>query len=781
MSTITITMNGQKVSARPGQTILRAAQAAGIDIPTLCHHPALAPIGACRVCLVEVAGQRTLQPACTFPVADRMEVQTESPKVVRARKFVLELIFSERNHFCMACEMSGGCELQDLGYRYGLDHWTYPTYTQRFPVDASPPHHLLDHNRCVLCRRCLRACAELVANHTLDLRLRGANTMLTADMDVPLGQSTCVNCGTCVNVCPTGALIDKRSAFMARPADVERVATVCSQCSLGCGVNVVMHRGHVLRLESLWDAPVNGGLLCRTGRFEALADGRPRLLAPMLKEKGQHVPVSWEAALAAASQRLGATAPKRLGLFTTTRLTNEAMGLLHAIFVKHLKAAQRGASHGAAPGMAACRCGKLADIADSDLILLAGSDPARDQPVASFLIKRALDRGARLVTVESRPTELTAFAETILTPRQISQAVALARAAEKPVVIYGAGLTPAAATALRKLADQGRLHPPAPRRQHAHRRNPRAERQTKRGGLRHPIHRGGRGKRDDGSGHAKGRAQGLRHRAGELWLGANGPRRPGPAHGHLAGALRDLHQHRGDHPPGPCGPDPFGPVPARLGHPGPAGGTPGAGCRDRQGRDSRMPSVTSTEKGEPVMGNVLIATDWLAACAGCHMSLLDLDERLVELLYHVRFTSSPVTDLKHPPESGVTVGILTGAISNTHNIEVARRMRSRCTYLIAVGDCATFGGIVAARNLVGTQAALTRAYLETESTVDGLIPDSPELGRPLDTVTGIGDVVKVDIFLPGCPPRPEDFHYVFAEVLSGRIPVVLPRENFRYD
>jgi len=462
MSAVTITINGQKVFARAGWTILRAAQAAGIDIPTLCHHPALAPIGACRVCLVEVAGQRTLQPACTFPVADRMEVQTESPKVVRARKFVLELIFSERNHFCMACEMSGGCELQDLGYRYGLDHWTYPTYTQRFPVDASPPHHLLDHNRCVLCRRCVRACAELVANHTLDLRLRGANTMLTADMDVPLGQSTCVNCGTCVNVCPTGALIDKRSAFMARPDDVERVATVCSQCSLGCGVNVVMHRGHVLRLESLWEAPVNGGLLCRTGRFEALADGRPRLLAPLLKEKGQHVPVSWEAALAAASQRLGATAPKRLGLFTTTRLTNEAMGLLHAIFVKHLKAAQRGASHGAAPGMAACRCGKLADIAESDLILLAGSDPARDQPVASFFIKRALDRGARLVAVESRPTELTAFAETIVTPRQISQAVALTRAAEKPVVIYGAGLTAAAATALRKLATKAvfiPLHP----------------------------------------------------------------------------------------------------------------------------------------------------------------------------------------------------------------------------------------------------------------------------------------------------------------------------------
>jgi NAD-reducing hydrogenase small subunit len=181
------------------------------------------------------------------------------------------------------------------------------------------------------------------------------------------------------------------------------------------------------------------------------------------------------------------------------------------------------------------------------------------------------------------------------------------------------------------------------------------------------------------------------------------------------------------------------------------------------------------------MPKVLIATDWLAACAGCHMSLLDMDERLVELLHHVTITSSPVTDLKVPPETGVAVGILTGAVSNTHNVEVARRMRRRCRYLVAVGDCATFGGIVAARNLVGTEAALRRAYLETESTVAGLIPDSPELGRPLAMVTGVSEVVPVDVFLPGCPPRADDFHFVFEELLAGRIPVVLTPEHFRYD
>lgn len=182
-----------------------------------------------------------------------------------------------------------------------------------------------------------------------------------------------------------------------------------------------------------------------------------------------------------------------------------------------------------------------------------------------------------------------------------------------------------------------------------------------------------------------------------------------------------------------------------------------------------------------MMSKVRIATDWLAACAGCHMSLLDIDERIVTLLDAVEFTSSPVTDLKHPPQDGVTVGILTGAISNTHNIEVAQRMRERCQFLIAVGDCAAFGGIVAMRNLVGTEAALKRAYVETETTVDGLIPDSPELGKPLDLVTGLDEVVQVDLFVPGCPPSADALFYALSELLAGRVPVELPKEHFKYD
>jgi NAD-reducing hydrogenase small subunit len=178
---------------------------------------------------------------------------------------------------------------------------------------------------------------------------------------------------------------------------------------------------------------------------------------------------------------------------------------------------------------------------------------------------------------------------------------------------------------------------------------------------------------------------------------------------------------------------------------------------------------------------VKIATDWLAGCAGCHMSLLDIDERVVALLESVEFTSSPVTDLKHPPKDGVTVGILEGAICNSHNIEVARQMRERCQILIAMGDCATFGGIVAMRNMCGTEEALKRAYLETETTTDGLIPDSPELGKPLDHVTGVDKVVKVDLFIPGCPPSADTLFYAISELLAGRTPVILPPEHFTYD
>jgi len=168
-------------------------------------------------------------------------------------------------------------------------------------------------------------------------------------------------------------------------------------------------------------------------------------------------------------------------------------------------------------------------------------------------------------------------------------------------------------------------------------------------------------------------------------------------------------------------------------------------------------------------GKPRIATDWLAGCAGCHMSLLDMDERLLDIAQAVELTSSPITDLKHPPEEGVDVGILEGCINNSATEQVARTMRARCRILVALGDCAVFGGVPTMRNSATCAQALRRAYVESESTVDGRVPDDPELAR-MQNARAVGQVVDVDINIPGCPPPPEAILYVLSELAAGRKP-----------
>lgn len=180
------------------------------------------------------------------------------------------------------------------------------------------------------------------------------------------------------------------------------------------------------------------------------------------------------------------------------------------------------------------------------------------------------------------------------------------------------------------------------------------------------------------------------------------------------------------------------------------------------------------------MSKVKIATNWLDVCSGCHMSLLDIDERLVELLDKIEITSSPITDLKHPPEEGVDVGILTGAVSDDHQLKVANEMRERCKILIAIGDCAAINGIPGMRNTFPKEEVLRYGYIETKSTVDGEVPRSGELAKLFDRSMAIHEVVKVDVNLPGCPPSADSIYYVISELLAGRIPV-LSDEYLRYD
>ena len=181
------------------------------------------------------------------------------------------------------------------------------------------------------------------------------------------------------------------------------------------------------------------------------------------------------------------------------------------------------------------------------------------------------------------------------------------------------------------------------------------------------------------------------------------------------------------------------------------------------------------------MAKPKVATDWLDVCSGCHMAILDIDERIVDLAQAVEFTSSPVTDLKHPPKDGVTVGILTGAVSNTHQEATAKEMRERCQILVALGDCAVFGGICAMRNFFDTEEVLRRGYVETESTAPGQeVPRSDEIGKLLNRVKAVNEVVKVDVHIPGCPPPADAIWFALTELLAGRIPV-LTGEHLTYE
>ncbi|MDR0665708.1 MAG: bidirectional hydrogenase complex protein HoxU [Helicobacteraceae bacterium] len=208
--TKTLTINDQAFSARSDQTILQVARENNIDIPTLCAIEGLSDIGACRLCLVEIAGQRELKPACTTRIKDGMVVSTDTERLRKHRKTILSFLFAERNHICSVCVSNAHCELQKMGAKVGLTHVEVPYLYPKLQVDASHRRFINDPNRCILCLRCVRVCDEIEGAHILDVFARGLEARIIAEMGRPWGESeNCTECGKCVQVCPTGALNEK--------------------------------------------------------------------------------------------------------------------------------------------------------------------------------------------------------------------------------------------------------------------------------------------------------------------------------------------------------------------------------------------------------------------------------------------------------------------------------------------------------------------------------------------------------------------------------------------
>jgi len=419
---VNLTIDGKTIEVKEGTTVLNAARANGVEIPTLCDHPQLTPYGGCRLCLVEVEGARTLQPSCTLPVNNNMVVHTDSEKVREARKFVLTMIFSERNHFCPYCQVSGGdCELQNAAYDEGMTHWPLQPNWKPFPVDASHPYIIMEHNRCILCRRCVRACGELVGNFTLGFEERGADSALVADLGLPLGESSCIGCGTCVQICPTGALIDRWSAYQGKETDVEITKTICQGCSVGCGIEVLTRDNRLVRIEGDWDAEINGGVLCDVGRFEPKTDERERVLTPMLRKDGALKAATWEDALAVISSKMKSSNGKAAAI-ASTRLSLEAMDAFNQV-CRAAGIQSVFSSEESLPTAAAWKIAekvgkpfesKLDALKQADCYLLIGEDLTKDHQVLSFFMKRNLPAGASLIHVGSADSGFKNYANVIL-------------------------------------------------------------------------------------------------------------------------------------------------------------------------------------------------------------------------------------------------------------------------------------------------------------------------------------------------------------------------------
>lgn len=422
---ILIEINGIPCQVAPETTILEAASGMGIAIPTLCYMKELAPDGSCRMCVVEVSGGRKkgLVAACSEHCSQGMKIWTHSPRVIEARRFILDLLMSNHKEHCFSCSRNGSCRLQDYCMEYGVEATSF-TSGRRVSgrKDTSSPFFEYDPELCIMCRRCARVCAELQSRNVISIKDRSFDTVITTNYGIPWNETDCESCGNCVSHCPTGALSAKDHKSY-RQWEVKKVRITCPHCATGCQMDLLVRNNQIVGAEPA-DGPSNHNLLCVKGKFGSykfVASG-DRLKYPMIRRDGKLVRATWKEALDLMGERFRAIRSEygddAIAGFSCSRAPNED----NFVFQKMMRAAfstnnvdncARVCHSASVTGLAktlgsGAMTNPIGDITeDVDVILLVGSNPTEAHPVIGTKIRRAIQRGTKLIVVDPRKIDLT--------------------------------------------------------------------------------------------------------------------------------------------------------------------------------------------------------------------------------------------------------------------------------------------------------------------------------------------------------------------------------------